>query len=434
MELMILLVLILLNGFFALSEMAVVSSRKARLQQLADDHRAGASAALMLANEPSSFLSTIQVGITLIGITSGAFGEAALSGDLSTWLSRWPTLDPYSDTLAVVLVVAGITLASLIVGELVPKRLALLNPEALASFVAKPMQILSRLAYPVVWLLSLVTDGVLKVLGLGGFAQPPVSEEEIKVLMEQGAEAGIFEEHEEKLVSRVFRLDQIKAGGIMTPRVDIVCLDLDESREENARRIVAHGHSRFPVVKGSLERVEGIALARDLLAHALAGKPLDPAAQIGPALFVPTRMSVMELMELFRKHRQTIAITINEHGAVAGLVTLNDVMEALVGDIATADEEAEPDLLMRDDGSWLADGSMTIERLKSVLELDEQLPGEEEGAYNTVGGFFMERLGRVPVAGDGFDCAGWRWEVVDMDLRRVDKALLTPLAQTAGQR
>jgi putative hemolysin len=428
-ELMILLVLILLNGAFALSEMAVVSSRKARLQQLADDRRAGASAALALANEPSSFLSTIQVGITLIGITSGAFGEAALSGDLSAWLSRWPALDPYSGTLAVVLIVAGITFASLIVGELVPKRLALLNPEALASFVAKPMQILSRLAYPAVWLLSLVTDGVLKVLGLSGFAQPPVSEEEIKVLMEQGAEAGIFDEHEEKLVSRVFRLDQIKVGGIMTPRMDIVCLDLDESREENARRIVAHGHSRFPVVKGSLERIEGIVLARDLLADALAGKPLDPAAQIGPALFVPTRMSVMELMDLFREHRQTIAIAINEHGAVAGLVTLNDVMEALVGDIATADEQAEPELLMRDDGSWLVDGSVTIERLRSALELDETLPGEEEGSYHTVGGFVMEQLGRVPAAGDRFESTGWRWEVVDMDERRVDKVLASPVPE-----
>ena len=420
---MILLALVLLNGVFALSEMAVVSSRKARLQQLADDRRAGASAALALANEPSSFLSTIQVGITLIGITSGAFGEAALSGDLSAWLSRWPALAAYSDTLAVVLVVAGITLASLIVGELVPKRLALLNPEALASFVAKPMRILSRLAYPVVWLLSLITDGVLKVLGLGGFAQPPVSEEEIKVLMEQGAEAGIFEEHEEKLVSRVFRLDHVKVGGIMTPRREIVCLDLDESREENARRIAEHGHSRYPVVKGSLERVEGIAFARNLLADALAGKPLELAAHLSAALFVPTRISVMELMELFRRHRQTIAIAVSEHGAVDGLVTLNDVMEALVGDIATIGEEAEHDLLMRDDGSWLIDGSVTIERLRSALELDEPLPGEEEGSYHTVGGFVMERLGRVPAAGDRFECAGRRWEVVDMDERRVDKVL-----------
>lgn len=420
---MILLVLILLNGVFALSEMAVVSSRKARLQQLADDGRSGAAAALALANAPSNFLSTIQVGITLIGITSGAFGEAALSGDLAAWLSRWPGLEPYAGTLAVVLVVAGITLASLIVGELVPKRLALLDPESLASLVAKPMQILARLAYPVVRLLSLITDGVLKVLGLGRVAQPPVTEEEIKVLMEQGAEAGIFEEHEEKLVSRVFRLDHVKVGGIMTPRREIVCLDLDESREENARRIAEHGHSRFPVVKGSLERIEGTAFARNLLADALAGKPLELAAHLSAALFVPTRISVMELMELFRRHRQTIAIAVSEHGAVDGLVTLNDVMEALVGDIATIGEEAEHDLLMRDDGSWLIDGSVTIERLRSALELDEPLPGEEEGGYHTVGGFVMERLGRVPVAGDRFECAGRRWEVVDMDERRVDKVL-----------
>jgi putative hemolysin len=434
-ELVILSCLIVMNGVFAMSEMAVVSSRKARLQQLADDARPGAAAALGLANEPSTFLSTIQVGITLIGITSGAFGEAALSAGVSQWLSQWPWLAPHAHVLSTALVVGGITVASLIVGELVPKRLALLNPEVIASLIARPMQLLSKLAYPVVRALSLATDAVLKLLRVGDFKQPPVTEEEIKVLMEQGEEAGIFEQHERKLVSRVFRFDHVRVGGIMTPRIEMICLDQEAPWEVNARRIVEHGHSRFPVVKGGPDHVEGIVLARDLLADALAGRPMDVARHMARPLFVPTRLSAMELVELFRKHRQTAAIAIDEHGAVDGFVTVNDVMEALVGDIATAEEEDAHDLVRRADGSWLIDGSVTIERLKGTLEIDEPLPGEEEDAYHTVGGFMMEQLGRVPTTGDGFDCLGWRWEVVDMDERRVDKVLAAPLSRamtTAG--
>ena len=434
MDLLILLLLILMNGVFAMSEMAVVSSRKARLQQWADDRRPGASAALALSTNPSNFLSTIQVGITLIGITSGAFGEAALVKDLSGWLSQWAWLNGYSDGLAVVVVIGGITVTSLIIGELVPKRLALRNPEAVASLIAAPMRILSRSAYPVVRTLSWTTDMVLKVLRLGGSQQPPVTEEEIKVLMEQGAEAGIFEEHEQALVARVFRFDHVKVGGIMTPRTDVVCLDLDEPREVHVRQIIEHGHSRFPVVRGELDHIEGIVLARDLLADALSGKPLELQHHVTRPLYVPMTISAMELMEQFKKYRQTIAIVINEHGAVGGIVTLHDVLEALVGDIATVEEEeGERDLVKRDDGSWLIDGSVTIERLKPALNIDVALPGEEEGAYHTVGGFVMAQLGRVPAAGDNYKCLGWRWDVVDMDGRRVDKVLAVPLDLTTQQ-
>lgn len=431
MELLILLALIAFNGVFALSEMAVVSSRKARLQQRADEGRAGAATALALANEPSNFLSTIQVGITLIGITSGAFGEAALSADLEGWLSRWPALEPHASTLSVVAVVAGITVASLIIGELVPKRLALLDPEATASLVARPMALLSRLAHPLVAALSFATDSVLAVLGLAGRQQPPVSEEEINVLMEQGAEAGVFDERERKLVERVFRLDGLKVGGVMTPRLDIVCLDREAPAQENIRRILGHGHSRFPVVRGSLDRIEGIVLARSLLADALEGRPLDLGSGVSQPLFVPTRMSCMELMELFRRHRQTIAIAIDEHGAVEGLATLNDVMEALVGDIATAEQAGERDIMMREDGSFLVDGGVTIARLRAELDIDTPLPGEDEGGYHTVGGFLMERLGRLPAEGDRVECAAWRWEVVDMDSRRVDKVLLSAVGSSS---
>lgn len=423
MELLILLLLIVSNGVFAMSEMAVVSSRKARLQQLANDQRPGAAAALSLANDPSNFLSTIQVGITVIGITSGAFGEATLSQGLSEWLSQWAWLDDYSDALSIVIVVAGITVMSLIIGELVPKRLALLNPEAVAALVARPMQILSILAHPIVRALSLATEAVVKLFRLGSFKQPPVSEEEIKVLMEQGARAGVFEEHERKLVSRAFRFDRTTVGGIMTPRTDIVALDLDEPMEVNVRRVVEHGHSRYPIVRGGLDQLEGVVVAQTLLAAALSGKPLEFASHLVKPLYVPTTISAMELLELFRRRRETMAVAIDEHGAIEGVVTLHDVMEALVGDIATVDEKEDEYLVRREDGSWLIDGTVSIERLKAALDIEAPFPDEAQGSYHTVGGFVMDQLGRVPVAGDHFESVDWRWEVIDMDNRRVDKVL-----------
>ena len=425
MELLILLFLFVLNGLFAMSEMAVVSSRKARLQQWADEGRTGAKMALNLANEPSHFLSTIQVGITVIGITSGAFGEAALTRRLSEWLSQWPALDAYSEGLALTLVIAGITVGSLIIGELVPKRLALLNPERVASFIAAPMRWVSLIAYPLVRALSAVTDGVLSLLGLRPSQEPPVTEDEIKVLMEQGAEAGVFEEHEQMLVSRVFRLDELKVTGIMTPRSNIVCVNLEDSLKVNLDRIVESNHSRFPVVRGSLDHIEGIVLAKALLADAASGRAIEPSTHLEKALYVPATLTVMEVVEQFKKHRQTMAIVVNEHGEPEGMVTLNDVLEALVGDIATVDDEDERDVIQRDDGSWLMDGSVTIDRFKDVLDIDGHLPEEEDGNYHTLAGFVMMQLGRVPQVSDHFTWEQWRIEVVDMDRNRVDKVLVT---------
>lgn len=424
MELLILFGLILLNGIFAMSEMAVVSSRKARLQHLADDGHRGAKVALRLAQEPSSFLATIQVGITVIGITSGAFGEATLVKDLSDWLSQWPLLDRYSNAIAVAIVISGITLASLIFGELVPKRLALLNAEWVASLVAQPMRALSRIAYPLVRALSAMTDGILRVLGLHARTEPPVTEEEIKVLMEQGAEAGVFEEHEQQLVSRVFRLDELRVTGVMTPRGEIVYLDVLEPLEENVRRIVEGQHSRFPVVRGGLKDVQGIVLAKTLLEDALAGRPVE-LANLAKPLFVPETLTVMDLVAQFKQHRQTMALVVNEFGDVVGLVTLNDVMEALVGDIATAEDERDRDVVPRDERSWLVDGGVTIERFKDLLEIEEMLPEEELGTYHTVAGFALFELDRVPRVADRFEWRGWTFEVVDMDGNRIDKLLVT---------
>lgn len=297
MELLILLALFLVNGVFALSEMAVVSSRKARLQQWTAEGRPGAAAALALANEPAMFLSTIQVGITLIGITSGAFGEAALAGGLAAWLSRWEALQPYAQGLAVSLVVAGITLSSLILGELVPKRVALLNPEAIASRVAGPMRLLSRLAHPVVRALTWITEGMLRVMRIGGTNRPPITDEEIKLLMQQGAEAGVFAPHEQLLVARAFRIEHLRVGAIMTPRIDVAFLDLDAPPETNRRRIIEHGHSRFPVVRGGADHIEGVVLARSLLAAALAGEPFELARSLSQPLYVASGMPVLELIE-----------------------------------------------------------------------------------------------------------------------------------------
>jgi putative hemolysin len=424
MELLILFGLILMNGVFAMSEMAVVSSRKARLQHLADDGRRGAKVALRLAQEPSSFLATIQVGITVIGITSGAFGEATLAKSLSDWLSQWPLLDRHSQPIAAAIVISGITLASLIFGELVPKRLALIDAERVASLVARPMRALSRVAYPLVRALSAATDGVLRLLGLHAKGEAPVTEEEIKVLMEQGAEAGVFEAHEQQLVSRVFRLDELRVTGVMTPRGEIVYLDVEEPLEENVRRIVDGQHSRFPVVRGGLKDVQGIVLAKTLLEDALAGRPVE-LANLAKPLFVPETLTVMDLVAQFKQHRQTMALVVNEFGDVVGLATLNDVMEALVGDIATADDEHERDIVPRDERSWLVDGSTTVERFKDVLGIEEALPEEALGTYHTVAGFALLQLDRVPRVADRFEWRGWTLEVVDMDGNRVDKLLVT---------
>jgi putative hemolysin len=310
MELSILLVLILLNGLFAMSEMAVVSSRKVRLQQWADDGRPGAKAALALANDPSHFLSTIQVGITVIGVTSGAFGEATFAKGLSDWLAQWAVLDRYSEPLALAVVVTCITVASLLIGELVPKRLALLSAERIASAVARPMQVLSRLTYPVVRVLSAVTDGILALFGTRGTEEPQVTEEEINILMEQGAEAGVFEKHEQAMVARVFRLDELNVTGVMTPRSEIVTLDLEASPEANIRRILTVGI--LSVVRGEPNQVEGIVLTKALLEDSLAGDRLTWPVN-SSSHFVPQTLTAMEVWLLSRS-TATIALVVNEFG------------------------------------------------------------------------------------------------------------------------
>ena len=425
MELVVLLLLFVVNGLFSMSEMAVVSSRKARLQQLFDEGRAGAGTALELANNPSHFLSTIQVGITVIGISSGAFGEAKLSAAVAAWLSQWPLIAPRAEGIAATIVIVGITIGSLLIGELVPKRVALLNPEAVASTVARPMKWLSSLVHPVVRLLSMATEALLKLLPKRATDNPPVTEEEIRVLMEQGAEAGVFEEHEHELVSRVFRMDDVRVTSVMTPRTDIVYLNLEESEDELRQRLAGAEHSRFPVTRGDLDNVEGIVEVKALLGALVLGKKLDLAAHVLKPLYLPETLTVGEALAAFKQHHHTTAFLINEYGELQGLVTLHDIMEALVGDIGAEVEAGDEDICRREDGSWLIDGGVPVDRFKEALAIEEALPEEHTGSYNTLGGFVMLQLGRVPKSTDRFEWGGHRFEVVDMDRNRVDKLLVT---------
>jgi putative hemolysin len=432
-DIVLLLFLILLNGVLAMSEIAVVSSRKARLQKLADDDSPGAKSALALSNDPSIFLSTVQVGITTVGILSGAIGEGALADPLTVWLSGFTLLEPYARGIALTVVVVGLTYVSVVIGELVPKQLGLLAPEKTASMIAAPMNMLSRMTRPAVWLLSASSSFLLKLMGAKRQEEPPVTDEEIKVLMEQGSEAGVFHESEQAIVSNVLRLDEQRIGAIMTHRNDIYVLDLDTPEAEVRQCIAESPFTRVVVCRGGMDHIVGILRTSDLLKDALSGKPIAVEQSLRPPLFVPEGVTTTHLLENFRKSRQQCALIVDEYGELQGMVTLTDVLTSIVGELPTSDILEEQDIVVRDDGSWLIDGSVTIERMKFVLEADDELPGEEENAYNTLGGFVMYVLGDIPKAADHFEEAGYRFEVMDMDKNRVDKVLVIRLTSGAPQ-
>jgi len=428
MELILLGLLILLNAVFAMSEMAVVSSRRARLQRLVDDGMPGAGVAMSLHESPSIFLSTIQVGITSVGILSGAIGEAALADPLAEWLAQWPLLATYARALALGVVVVGITYLSVVVGELVPKRLALLKPEVIAAFIARPMHWLARVGRPLVWLLSASSDGLLRLLRAQRGDEPPVTDEEIEVLMQQGADAGVFHRSEQAIVANVLRLDDQRIGAIMTPRADIYTIDLDEPEGSVRQQLATCPHHRVVVVRGGFERVLGVLHVTDLLLPAFDGRPLEIERILRPPLYVPESVTTTKRMELFRKARAQFALIVDEYGEVQGLVTLTDVMASIVGDVPEEGVAVEQDAVQREDGSWLIDGAVGMERFRALLDLDP-LPGEDEGAYNTLAGFVLFQLGRIPTAGEHFDTAGLRFEIVDMDRTRIDKLIVARLPQ-----
>lgn len=425
LEGLVVVLLIFVNGIFALSEIAVVSARKTRLQQWADEGNARARAALELANNPNQFLATIQIGITLVGILAGAFGGATIATELAVILSDITWLAPYGHPLSLTLVVLVITYLSLIVGELVPKRLALNNPERMAMAIAAPMQGLSRVAYPAVHLLGLSTEFLLRALGMKPSAEPPVTEEEIRALIEQGTQAGMFEEAEQEMVERVFRLGDRRVSAVMTPRTEIVWLDREASALEIRRTITESVHSRFLVADGSLDNVLGVVHAKDLLAHILGEQVVNLEATLQQPLYVPESMRALKVLELFKQSGTHIALVIDEYGGIQGLVTPSDILEAIVGDLPEAGEQVEPLAVQRPDGSWLLDGMLPVDEFKDLFDLGE-LPGEDQGIYQTLAGFVIMQLGRIPAATDYFIWEGLKIEVVDMDGNRVDKVLVTP--------
>ena len=421
---LVIVLLIVVNGIFVMAEMAVVSSRKPRLQQFSNEGSAGAQAALDIATHPDRFLATTQIGITLIAILTGAFGERTLTERLSSRLEQLPRFAGYRESIAFVIVVVAITYVSLVIGELLPKRLALHNPEAIASAMAGLMNFLSRLCAPAVLLVSGSTRLVMGALRLRPVEGPPVTEEEIKVMMEQGAEAGVFEEAEHDIVKSIFKLGDRAVSALMKPRRDVVWLDLDDAPTENQKKLASSLYSRFPVAQGSLDNVLGVVQTKDLLTRCLAGSTMDLKENLRPPLFVPDGLPALRLLEMFKKSRTHIALVVDEYGGVEGLVTLNDILEDLVGDVASVDMPEERQVYQRPDGSWLIDGKLQIDDLKEVLKVSK-LPDEESGSYQTLGGLVMMQVGRVPVTGDVFETEGYKFEVVDMDGKRVDKVLVS---------
>ncbi len=427
MDIVLLLLLIIFNGMLAMSEIAIVTSRKSRLQKMADENNQGAKSALSLSNAPADFLSTIQVGITTVGILSGAIGETALVDPLTAWLGNFTSIAHYARNISLIIVIAGLTYFSVVIGELIPKQLGLLAPEKTASFIAPAMNKLARIAKPLVWLLSSSSSFLLFLAGAKRKSEPPITDEEIKVLMEQGSEAGIFHESEQAIVSNVLRLDDQRIGTIMTPRNDIYTVDLSKSEEAIRNRIAESPYTRIVVCRNGLDHVVGILRTKDILKEALAGKPLLIEPALSLPLFVPEGISTTNLLENFRKTRRQCALIVDEYGELQGLVTLTDVLTAIVGDIPSANISEEQDVVIREDGSLLIDGGVTIERLKLILATEQALPGEKENIFNTLGGFMMYVLERVPKVADFFETAGYRFEVIDMDKHSVDKVLVTRL-------
>jgi putative hemolysin len=426
-EILIILVLIIANGVFSMSEMAIVSARKVRLQQLANQGDAKARAALKLAESPNHFLSTVQVGISLIGILTGAFGGATIANRLAFYVKFFPLLAPYSEPLSFGIVVLLITYFSLIVGELVPKRLALNNPERIASIVAIPMQALSTIASPMVYFLSASTDFILRLLGITASTEPQVTEEEIKILIEQGTEAGTFEEAEQDMVERVFRLGDRQVSYLMTPRPDIVWLDLDDPAEENRQKMVDSAYSRYPICQGGLDNVLGVIPVTDLLARSFRGEALDLTVGLRQPVFVPESTRGLKVLELFKQTITHMALVVDEYGVIQGLVTLNDIMSEIVGDVPSTDGQDQPQAVQREDGSWLLDGMLPVEEFLELFGMEEW-QSDERGSYQTLGGFVITHLGRIPAATDHFEWQSMRIEVIDMDGNRVDKVLVVPKA------
>ncbi len=424
-EIIIIVAIVLVNAILVLSEMSVASSRKARLQQRINDGDRRANTVLQLIENPNLFLATVQIGITLVGVFVGAVGGAILAAPLSGMLATIPSLAPYAGSLALAIIVVGITFIAIVLGELVPKRIALHNPERIAAILAGPMILVSKLFSPFVWILGKITDFILKLLGIQPGSEPPVTEEEIQLLIDQGTQAGVFEEAEQDMVEGVFSLADQRVYSLMTPRPDIVWMDIADSIEEIRQKLEQSQFSRFPVRQGSLDAIVGIVKARDLLVQSLNKEPIVLKNLLKPAFFVPETMFASRALEVLKEKGTDMLLVIDEFGALQGLLTITDILEEIVGEM----ESDEPQATQRQDGSWLLDGMLEVDEFKEIFHLPV-LPHEDE--YETLSGFVMVSLGRVPQPTDRFEWHGLNFEVMDMDGRRVDKVLVTTLPQRAS--
>jgi putative hemolysin len=420
-----------LNGVLAMSEIAVVSARRARLRQAAEKGDEQAEAALELSTDPTQFLATIQIGITLIGIVAGAFGQATLARAIASALSIVPALTPYADAIATVVVILGSTYVALVIGELVPKRLALNNPERVAGLVAKPMQALSVATQPIVWLLSISTNGVVRLLGVKPPEQPDITPEEIETMVEHGTELGVFEKSERDMIESVLRLDEWRVDAFMTPRTHVTWIDVEGPEEEIRSMLLDAKHSRFPVMEGNPDNAIGVLYTKDLVVRQLKGEPFDIRACLRAVLFVPESMSTLRVLEIFKQEGKHIALVTDEYGSVEGMVTDMDILEAIVGEIPAEGEPAEPRAQLREDGTWLVDGLLHVNRLWEALGLEAEMEAVYRG-YQTVSGFVMTKLDGIPSEGERFEFHGQQFEIIDMDGHRVDKVLVTPQHQASS--
>ncbi|MBM4170198.1 MAG: HlyC/CorC family transporter [Ignavibacteria bacterium] len=424
-EILFIFLLTILNGVLAMSEIAVVSARKARLQQWAETGNRKAQLALDVSNSPGDFLSTVQVGITLVGVLAGAFGGATIAQHLAAVIARNPVFAAYAETIAVGLVVIAITYLSLILGELVPKRIALNYPERIATFVARPMRFLSRITSPVVWLLSISTNTLLWLFRVRRTTEPPITEEEIRILIRQGTDAGVIERGEQDIIDRVFRLGARRVSTIMTSRKDLVVLYTTDLPHQVQQKIVGSGHALFPLCEETLDNVLGVIRTQELAAQSFAGKAVDLKAIVRQPLFLPESVQSFKLLEEFKRTGKDTALVLDEHGGLQGLITATDILKALLGEVSYL---GTPKAVRQSDGTWLVDGMLPLDEFKDSLKLGH-LPEEETRSFETVGGFMMALLGRIPSEGDTINWGRYRFKIIDMDGLRVDKILVTPLAE-----
>ena len=425
-KIVIILCLILVNGFFSLAEMAIVSARKARLQQAANAGNEGARVALELKQDAGRFLSTVQIGITAINVLASVLGGATLADTIDHWLvyeGGWAARN--ATAISFVVVVLAISYLTLIFGELVPKRIALNRPEAIASALSRILRIASHGARPAEWVLDRSSSLVLKLIPLRTDETQAVTGEEIAIMLREGAALGHFERTETAIVQMALRLDDRPVNAVMTPRTQAETLDLGDSDDENRRKIAGSAYSRFPVVDGSPPQVHGIVEGKQLLAAALKGQPFDLRAVVRPPLYVPASVTALRALEIFKASGEPMALVVDEFGEFEGILTLHDIMTSLVGDIASPEEPGNPSVVTRDDGSFLVDGMTPIDAVKDAVGI-AGLPGEGQGDFHTLGGFIMARINRIPKVGDKTAVAGYRFEVVVMDGRRVDRVLIVP--------